>query len=244
MGEHAVFQKGDFLVCLGGGYFGTKAARLGRECKARTLIIDTNPDCTARKIADVVSTTQGTIKAGQVSLIVGDATESLSGILEEEVPQWIIPAAPGHSLGKFVNSWLRAKGLKVASGGDLLTEVLAGLPHRLVLSADEKSGIIISSYMAKELRCKTDCSQPRVCPVTKHKKPAPMYELLEFSVSDAVDYYNIFVSHHFDGAGGVRGTEVKKTLKYLASLTPPYSLAIGVSCRCHGILSLSKVDRN
>ena len=244
MGKHAVFKEGDLVVCLGGGYFGTKAARLGRECNARTLIIDTNPDCAAREIADVVLTEPGTIKAGQVSLIVGNAMEILFGILEGEVPQWIIPAVPGHSLGKFINSWLRAKGLKVASGGDLLTEVLAGLPRRLVLSADEKSGIIISSYMAKELRCDTECSQPRICPVTKHKKPAPMYELLEFSVSEAVDYYKIFVSHQFDGAGGVAGAEVKKTLNYLASLTPPYSLAIGVSCRCHGILSLLKVEGN
>ena len=242
--KHAVFKEGDLVVCLGGGYFGTKAARLGRECNARTLIIDTNPACAAREIADVVLTEPETIKAGQVSLIVGDAMEILFSILEGEVPQWIIPAVPGHSLGKFINSWLRAKGLKVASGGDLLTEVLAGLPRRLVLSADENSGIIISSYMAKELRCDTDCSQPRICPVTKHKKPAPMYELLEFSVSEAVDYYKIFVSHQFDGAGGVAGAEVKKTLKYLASLTPPYSLAIGVSCRCHGILSLLKVEGN
>ncbi len=242
--KHAVIKEGDLLVCLGGGYFGAKAARLGKECKARTLIIDTNPDCAAREIVDVVLTGQGTIKAGQVSLIVGDAMEILLGILEGEVPQWIIPAVPGHSLGKFVNSWLRAKGLKVASGGDLLTEVLAGLPNRLVLSADEKSGIIISSYMAKGLRCKTDCSQLKICPVTKRQKPAPMYELLEFSASEAVDCYKIFVSRQFDGAGGVPGAEVKKTLKYLASLTPPYSLAIGVSCRCHGILSLFKVEGN
>lgn len=242
--KHAVIKEGDLLVCLGGGYFGAKAARLGKKCKARTLIIDTNPDCAAREIVDVVLTGQGTIKAGQVSLIVGDAMEILSGILEGEVPQWIIPAVPGHSLGKFVSSWLRAKGLKVASGGGLLTEVLAGLPNRLVLSADEKSGIIISSYMAKGLRCKTNCSQLKICPVTKRQKPAPMYELLEFSVSEAVDYHKIFVSRQFDGVGGVPGAEVKKTLKHLASLTPPYSLAIGVSCRCHGILSLLKVEGN
>ncbi len=244
MGKHVVIKEGDLLVCLGGGYFGTKAARLGRECKARTLIIDTNPDCAAREIANVVLTEPGTIKAGQVSLIVGDATEILSGILEGETPKWIIPAAPGHSLGKFINSWLRAKGLKVASGGDLLTEVLAGLPNRLVLSTDEKSGILISSYMVKGLRCKADCSQFGICPVTKRKKPAPMYGLLEFSVSEAVDYHKIFISRQFDGVGGVAGAKVKKTLKYLASLTPPYSLAIGVSCRCHGILSLLKVEGN
>jgi len=242
--QHAVINEGDLLVCLGGGYFGAKAARLGKERKARVLIIDTNPDCAAREIVDVVLTGAGTIKAGQVSLIVGDAIENLPGILETETPKWIIPAAPGHSLGKFASSWLRAKGLEVASGGDLLTGVLAGLPNRLVLSADEKSGIIISSYMAKGLRCKEDCIQLRVCPVTRRRKPAPMYGLLEFSVSEAVDYYKIFVSRQFDGAGGVRGAEVKKTLKYLASLTPPYSLAIGVACRCHGILSLLKVEEN
>jgi len=242
--QHAVINEGDLLVCLGGGYFGAKAARLGKERKARTLIIDTNPDCAAREIVDVVLTGAGTIKEGQVSLIIGDAMEILFGILEGEAPQWVIPAVPGHSLGKFASSWLRAKGLKVASGGDLLTGVLAGLPNRLVLSADEKSGIIISSYMAKGLRCKTDCSQLRICPVTRRRKPAPMYELLKFSASEVVDYYKIFISRQFDGAGGVRGIEVKRALKYLASLTPPYSLAIGVACRCHGILSLLKVEGN
>ena len=242
MVKHAVIREGDLLVCLGGGYFGAKAARRGREGKARTLIIDTNPDCAAREIADVVLTAPGTVKRGQVSLITGDAMEILSRVLEGEVPQWIVPAVPGHSLGKFINSRLRARGLKVAGGGDLLTGVLAGLPSRLVLSADEKSGIIVSSYMAKGLSCKEDCPQFRICPVTGCRKPAPMYKLLEFAVSGVVDYYKIFTSYQFDGAGGIRGAEVIRALRYLASLTPSYSLAIGVACRCHGILSLLKVE--
>ena len=105
--KHTIIKEGELLVCLGGGYFGAKAARLGKECNARTMIIDTNPDCAARGIVDVVLTGQETIEAGQVSLIVGDAMEILFSILEGEVPQWIIPAVPGHSLGKleeFVNS--------------------------------------------------------------------------------------------------------------------------------------------
>ncbi len=244
MVKNSVIKEGELLVCLGGGYFGAKAARLGKECKARTMIIDTNPDCTAREIVDIVLTEQGTIEAGQVSLIVGDAMQILFSILEGEVPRWIIPAVPGHSLGKLVKSWLMAKGLKVDSGGGLLTEVLAGLPHRLVLSTDEKSGILVTSYMAEGSRCKEGCSQLGVCPVTKRKKPAPMYELLEFSASEVVDCYKIFVSRQFDGVGGVLGAVVKKTLKYLASLNPPYTLAIGTSCRCHGILSLFKVEGN
>ena len=244
MVKHTVIKEGDLLVCLGGGYFGAKAARLGKECKARTIIIDTNPDCAAREIVDIVLTGQETIEAGQVSLIVGDAMEILFSILEGEVPQWIIPAVPGNSLGKLVKSWLTAKGLKVASGGGLLSEVLAGLPHRLVLSADEESGTLITSYMMEGKMCKEGCSQPRICPVIKRKKPAPMYELLEFSAAEVVDCYKIFVSREFDGVGGVPGAVVKKTLRYLARLTPPYSLAIGTSCRCHGILSLFKVEGN
>ena len=240
--EHTVIKEGDFLVCLGGGHFGTKAARLGKECKARTMIIDTNADCAAREIVDVVLTGQGTIEAGQVSLIVGDAMEILFSILKGETPQWVIPAAPGHSLGRLVKSWLTAEGLKVAGGGGLLREVLAGLPRRLVLSADEKSGILKSSYMAEGMRCKAGCTQPGICPVTKRKKPAPMYKLLEFSASEAVDCYKIFLSRQFDGVGGVPGAEVEKALKYLAGLTPPYSLAIGTSCHCHGILNLFKVE--
>ena len=239
--KSAVINEGDLIVSLGGGYFGVKAASLGKEYKARTLIIDTNLDCAAREIVDVVLTEQSTLGAGQVSLIVGDAMEILFGILEGEVPQWIIPAVPGNALGWLVKSWLTAKGLKLASGGGLLTDVLAGLPHRLILSADEKSGVVISSYMMEGMRCEDGCSQLGVCPVTKRKRPASMYRLLEFSVSEAVDYYKVFRSRQFEGVGGVPGEEVKKTLKYLASLTPPYSLAIGTSCRCHGILNLFQV---
>ena len=57
-----------------------------------------------------------------------------------------------------------------------------------------------------------------------------------------IEVLRIFLSRQFDGAGGVPGAEVKKALKYLASLTPPYSLAIGTSCHCHGILNLFKVE--
>ncbi|HEX74137.1 MAG TPA: hypothetical protein G4N93_03195 [Dehalococcoidia bacterium] len=242
--KHPAIQEGGLLVCLGGGYFGAKAARLGRECKARTMIIDTNPDCAAREMVEVVLTEQEPIKAGQVALIVGDAMETLFNILKGEVPQWVIPAVPGHALGKLVKSWLMAKGLKVSSGGDLLSQVLDGLPHRLVLSTNEKSGILISSYMAEGLRCKEGCVQRRICPVTRIKKPAAMYELLEFSVAEAIDCYKIFISHQFDGVGGVPGEVIKETLYYVASLAPPYTLAIGTSCRCHGILSLFKVEEN
>ncbi|TRZ52974.1 MAG: hypothetical protein D4S01_02055 [Dehalococcoidia bacterium] len=240
--KHSVIKEGDFLVCLGGGRFGTKVARLGKECKARTMVIDINADCAAREIVDVVLTGQGIIEVGQVSLIVGDAIEILFSILKEEVPQWIAPAASGHSLGRLVKHWLTAQGFKVASGGGLLGEVLAGLPRRLVLSADEKSGVLKVSYMVEGMRCQAGCVQPGICPVTKRKKPAPMYKLLEFSASEAVDCYKIFLSRQFDGAGGVPGAEVEKALKYLAGLTPPYSLAIGTSCHCHGILNLFKVE--
>ncbi|HEY93084.1 MAG TPA: hypothetical protein G4O17_05010 [Dehalococcoidia bacterium] len=240
--KHAVVKEGELLVSLGGGYFGVKAARLGKECKARTMILDTNPDCAAREIVDVVLTGQEAIEAGLVSLIIGDAMEILFSILEREVPQWIIPAVPGHALGKVVKSWLTMKGHKVASGGGLMREVLADLPNRLVLSADEESGIVMSSYMPEGMRCQDNCSQLGICPVTKRKKPAAMYELLEFSVFEAVDYFKIFASRQFEGVGGVPGPVVKKTLEHLASLTPPYSLAIGTSCRCHGILSLFKVE--
>jgi hypothetical protein len=244
MVKHSVIQEGGLMVCLGGGYFGAKAARLGKECKARTMIIDTNPDCAAREIVEVVLTEQEPIEAGQVALIVGDAMETLFNILGGEVPQWVIPAVPGHALGKLVNSWLTAKGVRVSSGGYLLAEVLDGLPHKLVLSTDEKSGILISSYMTQGLKCKEGCVQRRICPITKIKKPAAMYELLEYSVAEAIDFYKIFISHQFDGVGGVPGEVVKKTLDYLASLAPPYTLAIGTSCRCHGILSLFKVEEN
>lgn len=239
--QRNAIREGDFLVCLGGGYFGAKAARLARECKARTIIIDTGADCAAREVVDVVLTKPAPVEAGRVALIVGDAMGNLFHILKEEVPRWIIPAVPGHAMGRLVRDWLVVGGLRPASGGDLVDEVLSGLPRRLVLSADEESGVIKSSYMDEGKRCRAGCTEPRVCPVTGCRKPAPLYELLEFSVSRVVDCGKIFISRQFDGVGGIPGAEVKRALKHLAGLRPPYSLAVGTACGCHGAVSLFKV---
>ena len=68
-----------------------------------------------------------------------------------------------------------------------------------------------------------------------------MYELLEFSVCEVVDHYKIFVTKQLGGIGGIPGSEVKEALEYIYRLDPPYSLAIGTSCRCHGLVNFFEV---
>ena len=64
---------------------------------------------------------------------------------------------------------------------------------------------------------------------------------VEFSVCEVVDHYKIFVTKQLGGIGAVPGSEVKEALEYIDKLAPPYSLAIGTSCRCHGLVNFFEV---
>jgi hypothetical protein len=68
-----------------------------------------------------------------------------------------------------------------------------------------------------------------------------MYELLEFSICEVVEYYRIFVTRQLGGIGGIPGSEMREALEYIDKLAPPYSLVIGTSCRCHGIVNFFEV---
>lgn len=237
-----VIGKGDLLVCAGGGRWGAKGAMIAKEVGARAVIIDLNQSCLASKVADVILAEKdiGETKIEGISLVIGEVADVLANILRNESPQWIIPAIAGGVAGKLIEKWLAMKQLKLTKSKFLVKRALAGLPHKLVLSED--SGTIISSYMPKGMWCEIPCSQPKICPVTGRKKVAPLYELLEFSFSEAVDHYKIFVSQDVGGVGAVSGADVKGWLEQVEKLKPPYSVAVAISCECHAHTDLFEVE--
>jgi hypothetical protein len=232
----------DFLVCVGGGLWGAKGATVAKQAGARAVIIDLNESCLASKVADAIlveKDMRGT-KIEGISLVIGEVVDVLANILKYGCPQWIIPAIPGGIAGKLTKKWLIKKQAKITESKFLVDRALAGLPKRVVLS--EGFGAITTSYMPKGLWCVTPCSQPKICPVTGRKKVAPMYELLEFSLSETVDHYKIFVAQDIGGVGAISGAEVQEWLNYIEGVEPPCSLAVAISCGCHANTTLFEVE--
>ena len=239
----SALKEKELVVCLGGGQWGCKAARIAKNYGAYAIVIDKDPDCQAREVADFVVAKQNLWKLDieGVAFYAGDAVKALLEILKLTTPAWIIPAIRGGFSGQLTERWLATKPFEVIRSGTLVSSALWGLPPKLVFFADRRSGTIISSYMPDGIKCKSDCSAPKKCPVTGRRKISPMYELLEFSVCEVVEHYKIFVTKQLGGIGGIPGSEVKEALEYIDKLTPPYSLAIGTSCRCHGLVDFFEV---
>ncbi len=239
----SALKEKELVVCLGGGYWGAKGARIARNNRANAIVIDKDPDCAAREVVDIVVAESDLSKLDieGVTLYVGDTVMALLEILKITTPAWIIPAIQGGFGGQLTERWLATKSVALIRSGRLVNNSLMGLPPKLVFSADRRSGTIITSYMPEGIKCKPDCSAPPKCPITGRRKVSPMYELLEFSVGEVVDHYKIFVTKQLGGIGGIPGSEVKKALEDIYKLDPPYSLAIGTSCRCHGLVNFFEV---
>jgi len=238
----SVIEKGDLLVCAGGGRWGAKGATIAKEAGARAVIIDLNQSCLASKVADAILAEKDMreTKIEGIVLVIGEVADVLANILKYDSPRWIIPAISGGIAGKLTEKWLATKQVKITKSRFLVKRALTGLPKKVVLS--EGLGTIISSYMPKGMWCQIPCSQPKICPVTGRKKVAPMYELLEFSLSETVSHYKIFVAQDLGGVGAISGAEVKEWLEYVEGLEPPYSLGIAISCGCHANTTLFEVE--
>ncbi len=240
--DAAAIGKGELLVCAGGGRWGVKGATIAKEVGARAIIIDLNQSCLASRVADAIMAETDMRKTNSTGtvLVIGEVTDVLARILKYDSPRWIIPAIAGGMAGKLTEKRLATQQLKITKSKSLVRRALTGLPRKVVMS--QVPGTITASYMPKGIWCQVPCSQPKVCPVTGRKKVAPMYEVLEFALSDTVDYCKIFVSQDLGGVGAISGAEVKEWLEYVEVLEPPYSLAVAISCKCHASAALFEVE--
>ncbi|MDF2956243.1 MAG: hypothetical protein OD815_001859 [Candidatus Alkanophagales archaeon MCA70_species_2] len=240
-------NEGDIVVCAGGGFFGAKAVHLAKIRGAKVLVLDVDAECEAVR-QELCSSIHDSFalrsvpSAGDAVLIVGDAIETMLRILEALTPSVIVPAVQGHFFGKLVKAWLERRNVKVRAASEHLKDVLCGIPRRLVLLCDERDAVVVTSYMPSGEVCKAGCVQPEICPVTKVRKPAPMFRLLEFAL-DACGFESFVLRSELldGGVGGVRGEAVVRTLDALRRLEAELSmrvLAVATACACHGILNL------
>ncbi|MCP8310627.1 MAG: hypothetical protein L6N94_03920 [Candidatus Methylarchaceae archaeon HK01M] len=241
--------KDKLILIAGGGHFGTEAMISVRASSARVILVDNMHDCKASRFIDErikVSNIDEAlrIRSDRVIFFLCDAVEFLMNFMKKATPDYIVPAIPGHLAGEVVKRWLEGEGFRVEGESEMVREVLKEIPESLVMNFNEDKGIIVTSYMPKGKLCKISCDQPlNFCRTTGRPKAGPMYSIFEFATWGKADVFKILRSYKLQrDVGCFRGEEFASFLSDLKKIETPYSLAIGTSCSCHGVLNLFSVD--
>jgi hypothetical protein len=244
-----------FVIVVGGGRFGLRAAGFAKESKAKVVIIDKNAECQASRLATSIikDGDLGRIQRmdeGETALFVHDGIDLLLQLIELSSPDYVSsatdyvsPAIPGHLIGMLVKKWFEKRGSKLKGESRILDAILEGLPDSIVLDVDREKSRVTMSYMPRELKCPIPCPHPEeFCFITKKPKMGPVYRILESATSKTVDISKIFISHQLGpGVGAIRGEEISDMLELFKQLHPPYNIAVGTACECHGILNAFQI---
>ena len=211
------------VLVVGGGKYGVKACRYFKEQKARVILVDNNPECQAREFV---------LKE---NFLTSDAKDMLELVLKIE-PDFIVPAAPGHTIGKWVKEHFH-----LVPFPDVLQHVMKRLPQSLIVRCDEANAVLVASFMANGKICREDClPSPEHCAVTGEPRPVPLYRLLDYAIFGLTDCGRIFAAEQLAaGIGAIRTSEILAFMQKIESKKPK-TLAVGIACQCHGILSLFK----
>ncbi|MBN1786304.1 MAG: hypothetical protein JW825_04885 [Candidatus Methanofastidiosa archaeon] len=236
--------RGDLIVCIGGGHFGTLAASLSRDSGAVTLVIDPDAGCKASEEADIVIEDLEEVDMGlrgKVQLVLADGTLLIRDIFLARRPDILVPAAPGHLIAKAAVSILSERGLLTrpyVAGFDIVKERLG---DDVILTSDRENGVIVASHMEGDGICIPECCQPPVCPVTGKRKDVPMHKMLEGAMEGICDRSYVFHSillGSAGGVGGIIGADVAAFLDEIESIGPGETLSLATSCSCHGVVNL------
>jgi len=240
--------KGKLVVVIVGGKFGQRAVRFAKDSQAKVAVIDKNAKCRASKLVtsiveDGAADQVLAMNEGESTLFVREGIDFLLRLIELSFPDYISPAMPGHLMGTIIQRWLEENSFTVEGERHVLDAILRRLPDNIVLDADREKSSIIVSYLPKELKCPALCPHPeKFCFITKGLKMGPMYQILDFATWEIADVSKIFMSHQLGpDAGAIEGSEVLDMLKHLGKLQPPYNMALGTACECHGILNTFRV---
>jgi hypothetical protein len=240
--------RGGLVVVAGGGFFGTKAVRFAKEAGNRVIVVDNVAECDARRyVVEVLGGGQideaVMVKAGSAVLVISDAVEFLSNLMEVAVPDCIVPSVPGHLAGKLIKHWLERRGFVVKYGSKALSKIKREIPRGLVIYQDEGKGLLITSYMPTGGLCRVPCNQPvDICPTSGRRKAGTMSDILTKATRGKVTISKILASHNLKGeVGYFEGGGLASFLSDCSGIEPPFDIAIGTACGCHGILNLFTV---
>ena len=206
-------------IVFGGGRYGLKAAEYLLEKNRDFVVIDESRECLVKKKLNLPEFDES---AEQSSFKQGSTKELLELFLQLN-PEYIFPTAPIHLAAS-----LLAEIMEVKPWNDGINLALSGLPPKIILSAGR--GSVVVTYN-RDGDCLPNCSAPDVCPVTKIKKPAPMYEMLRFAFPGGFILKSRYLK---PGLGAIMGDELRNMTEWAKNRE---EIVVGTACRCHGVLS-------
>jgi hypothetical protein len=233
---------GSVIVCAGGGKIGTAVAvRAARE-GASVLVIDRDPGCEAYSHASRIQTNEeGAPPAGEISLVIGEVTTEILGMLDHMVPDELVPRIKGHLLARLLVEMMKRRGIGVNVCPEAVKELVVTLGQSVIMS-DRENGVIVTSFMSSGELCEPGCGQPDTCPVTGRYRPVPMHGLVQDALEGSVDTSFVASAHTVAGFGGVGGDDLLR-LREVVERGPDGILGVATCCRCHGIINLVRVGQ-
>ncbi|RLI72643.1 hypothetical protein DRO97_08720 [Archaeoglobales archaeon] len=213
-------------LIIGGGKYGSEAIEYLLKHSKPFIVVDESEECFAVKNFELVRVT----KAEEINLsdlsknyfLKGGIREALE-LIENFKPVYVFTTAPIHVAAALVKEKYNLR-----EWNEGINFILAGIPLKVVISVGK--GSVVVSYN-RDKTCKPRCEALDVCPITKLKKPCPMYELLRFASPEGI----ILQSHQLEpGLGALKGEEV---LEMLEKCSGKDKIVIGTACRCHGVVT-------
>lgn len=206
-------------IVFGGGRYGLEAVEHLIKEGRRFVVIDPDKNCMVMKKIRLPEFNEN---IRENSFLQGSVKE-LAELFFTLQPEFIFPTAPVHMAASFLTQMI-----ELESWADGIDSVLSGIPPKIILSAGK--GTVVVSYN-RDHDCIPNCRAPDVCPVTKVKKPAPMYEMLRFAAPDGFVVESVYLK---PGLGAVRGEDLNELIEWAEGRD---RILVGTACRCHGVLS-------
>ena len=211
--------KGRKILIFGGGKYGIKALKFAKKENAKKIyVVDKNSFCHARQF----------LSKKEFLLL---KKEAILDLIIKLNPDFIIPAMPGHTMGKLFKETFNLK--PFPEGLSMLKKYLL---QSLILTKSKAKSTLVLSYMPKGKTCIENCIPPDgYCRLTKEPRPTPVYALLNYAIFGKFDLGKVFISEQIAiGLGGIRTKNVLKVIDEIKE-EKPKTLAIGTACQCHGI---------
>lgn len=201
---------------IGGGKFGTQAARkLHRKKSTRIVIIDNRSEALSQIDIPVQKTC-------------AEGIDFLKNRLNPDniaVPEWIVPAAPFHLAYAWIDTYLNGKITQLP----IPDPVINMLPNPF---KGRNGEVYISNA---DFICPENCPEPEnICTFTKQPRPRFLYRFLENLKVDG--YRSIVIRSHqlAPGAGGYSPKSLFDVLKTVRNTTEP--ILLSTSCGCHAVM--------
>jgi hypothetical protein len=240
----------NFFVIFGGGRAGKQAFELLYE-KGHILVIDNNVSCLLDQYLETLSVDNMLQRIQAIERnsrdflhlkVIGD-TKILVRILDQVIPQYLIPTAPVHVMAyvfkELLTEWMPNYTVEFTNPIENIPILPNGVHHF------QHARTHYFSYISFDKTCAANCMGPKeFCALQHLTKQQSITEIVHdfFKTSD----FFLFESEQLGPCvGGILGTSLKKAMNALHWLVTPAKInqiKIATTCNCHGVLDGLKIS--